>query len=172
MTEELESHSISSINIDPLKLMGGSIVEDDFLIKKLTQSKEVEDGEEWISNTSKKWYKPWTWLQEKGYYRTKYKMVKYIKADELAQEYLAPIQENVYESADSACLYASEQSNKIAKVFSQEFNHLDEVLKSKLSELESFTNDKEKTDERIKECEAKLKWLEKIKGKVESILEI
>ena len=172
LTEELESHSISSINIDPLKLMGGSIVEDDFLIKKLTQSKEVEDGEEWISNTSKKWYKPWTWLQEKGYYRTKYKMVKYIKADELAQEYLAPIEENVYESADSACLYASEQSNKIAKVFSQEFNHLDEVLKSKLSELESFTNDKEKTDERIKECEAKLKWLEKIKGKVESILEI
>ena len=52
------------------------------------------------------------------------------------------------------------------------FKRLDDVLKSKLSELESFTKDKEKADERIKECEARLKWLEKIKSKVESILEI
>ena len=62
--------------------------------------------------------------------------------------------------------------NKIATIFNDEFKRLDDVLKSKLSELESFTKDKEKADERIQECEARLKWLEKIKAKVESILEI
>lgn len=177
LTEESELLRDSGIDIDPLKLMSGSIrgdniLESDLLINKLTRTKEVEDGEEWIENWDKKWYKPWTWLQEKGYYRTKYKTVKYVKANELAQEFLAPVQQNVYESKNSACLYALNQSNKIAKVFNDEFKHLDYVLKSKLSELESFTKDKEKADKRIKECEAKLKWLEKIKTKVESILEI
>lgn len=172
LTKESELLRSSGIIIDPLTLMSSNVVEDDSLINKLTRSKEIEDGDEWISNTSKKWYKPWTWLQESGYYRTKYKTVKYVKADELAQEFLAPVQENIYESGDSACSYALKQSNKIATVFNDEFKRLDDVLKSKLSELESFTKDKEKADERIKECEARLKWLEKIKAKVESILEI
>lgn len=172
LTKESELLRGSGIIIDPLTLMSSNVVEGDSLINKLTQSKEIEDGDEWISNTSKKWYKPWTWLQESGYYRTKYKTVKYVKADELAQEFLAPVQNNIYESGDSACSYALKQSNKIATVFNDEFKRLDDVLKTKLSELESFTKDKEKADERIKECEAKLKWLEKIKAKVESILEI
>lgn len=172
LTEESELLKKSGIIIDPLTLMSSNIVEDDSLINKLTRSKEVEDGDEWISNTSKKWYKPWTWLQESGYYRTKYKTVKYVKADELAQEFLMPVQDNIYESGDNACSYALKQSNKIATVFNDEFKRLDDVLKFKLSELESFTKDKEKADERIKECEARLKWLEKIKSKVESILEI
>ena len=172
LNKESELLRGSGIIIDPLTLMSSNVVEDDSLIDKLTRSKEIEDGDEWISNTSKKWYKPWTWLQESGYYRTKYKTVKYVKADELAQEFLAPVQENIYESGDSACSYALKQSNKIATIFNDEFKRLDDVLKSKLSELESFTKDKEKADERIKECEARLKWLEKIKSKVESILEI
>lgn len=172
LTEKSELLKKTGIIIDPLTLMSSNIVEDDSLINKLTRSKEIEDGDEWISNTYKKWYKPWTWLQESGYYRTKYKTIKYVKADELAQEFLMPVQDNIYESGDNACSYALKQSNKIATVFNDEFKRLDDVLKFKLSELESFTKDKEKADQRIKECEARLKWLEKIKSKVESILEI
>lgn len=177
LTEELESTSISGISIDPLKLMGGSImvgnvVADDFLIKKLIQSKEVEDGEEWVENTDKKWYKFWTWFQEDGYYRTKYKIIEYVDASQLAQEFLAPVQENVYDNGDSACSHVLKQSNKIARVFGEEFKRLDNVLKSKLEELKSFKSDKKKAEERIRESESKLKWLETIKAKVESILEI
>lgn len=177
LTQELESISISGISIDPLKLMGGSLmgvnlVADDLLIKNLIQSKEVEDGKEWVENTSKKWYKPWTWLQEEGYYRKKYKTVKYVDASELAQEFLALVQENIYDTGDSACSYALKQSNKIAKVFNEEFKRLDGVLQSKLEELKSVTINKEKAEERIRESECKLAWLETIKTKVESILEI
>ena len=46
------------------------------------------------------------------------------------------------------------------------------VLKRKLKELENYATDKEKAEERIKETEQKLKWLEEIKAKVESILEV
>lgn len=173
LTENLDPNILVGITIDPLKLMGGSVgALDDFSVKKLIQSKEVEDGEEWIKNTSKKIYKPWTWFQEKGYYRTKYKTVKYVDASELAQEFLALIQENVYNNGDSARQHALKQSNRIASSFNKEFKRLDDVLRHKLSELESFATDKEKAEERIRESECKLKWLETIKSKVESILEI
>ena len=39
---------------------------------------------------------------------------------------------------------------------------LDSVLKDKLKELESFATDQEKAEERIKESERKLTWLETI----------
>lgn len=174
LTEELDKTGITGITIDPLKLIGGSVtnVGDDFSINKLVQSKEVEDGEEWVENTGKKWYKPWTWFQEKGYYRTKYKTVKYVDASELAQEFLTPVQEIVYENGDNAKSYALKQSNRIAAAFNKEFKRLDDVLKRKLNELENYATDKEKAEERIKETEQKLKWLEEIKAKVESILEV
>ena len=172
LTEELETTNTSGIIIDPLRIMGGSIVDRDLLIKQLTQSKEVEDGKEWVENTSKKWYKPWTWFQEEGYYRQKYKTVKYVDASNLAQEFLAPVQKNVYDNGDKAGSHVLKQSEKISRKFKEEFKRLDNVLKDKLEELESFATDREKAEDRIRESESKLKWLETIKAKVESILEI
>lgn len=172
LSEDLDQAGLTGITIDPLKLMGGSVTADDFSINKLLKSKEVEDGKVWEENTNKKWYKPWTWFQKKGYYRTKYKTVEYVDASELAQEYLAPAQEIVFDDGDSATKHALKQSNQIAKVFNAEFKRLDDILKHKLAELESFVSDKEKAEERIKETERKLAWLGEIKAKVESILEI
>lgn len=173
LTEEIDLNGLTGLSIDPLKLMGGSITTaDDFSVRKLIHSKEVEDGKEWVENTDRKWYKPWTWFQEKGHYRTKYKTVKYIEASELAQEFLTPVQETVYDNGENACKYAVKQSNRIAKLFEKEFKRLDDVLKGKLSELENYATDKEKAEERIKESERKINWLEEIKSEVESILEI
>lgn len=171
LTEELEVTN-SEINIDPLRLMSGSVVESDSLIEQLMQSKEVGDGKEWVENWDKKWYKPWTWFQESGYYRKKYKTVNYVDASELAQDYLTPIEEGLRNNGNNACSYALEQSKKIAELFNKEFKRLDNVLKDKLSDLESFTADKEKAEKHIRESELKLKWLKTIKAKVESILEI
>ncbi|MCL1996560.1 MAG: dynamin family protein [Defluviitaleaceae bacterium] len=172
LAEEVDSENLVGIKIDPLKLMGGSISYGGFSTKKLVKEKEVKDGEEWVANTDKKWYKPWTWSQEKGYYRATYKTVKYIYGDALAQEFFRPVQQILYDNGEAAGKYAIQQSKRIADRFNLEFKHLDNVLKEKLDVLESYATDKEKADERIKELEPKLKWLEEIKSKVESILEI
>lgn len=173
LTSELDPNALAGITIDPLKLMGGSFVSaDDFSVTKLVQSKEVEDGKEWVENTNKKWYKPWTWFQEKGYYRTKYKTVKYVPASDLAQEFFAPIEDTVVANGDMAHTHAIKQSNRIAASFNKEFARLDGVLKQKLAELESYATDKTKAEERIKETERRLAWLEVIKNHVASILEI
>ena len=173
LTGDIDPNALSGISIDPLKLMGGSVpAADDFSVTKLVQSKEVADGKEWVKNTEKKWYKPWTWFQESGYYKTKYKTVKYVPASDLAQEFFAPIKENVVENGETAQKYAIKQSNRIAASFNKEFERLDGVLKQKLSELESYATDKTQAEERIKETEKRLAWLEVIKNRVASILEI
>lgn len=173
LTSEIDPNALAGISIDPLKLMGGTVpTADDFSVTKLVQSKEVEDGKEWVENTNKKWYKPWTWFQEKGYYKTKYKTVKYVPASELAQEFFAPIKETVVNNGELAQKHAIKQSNRIVASFNKEFERLDGVLKQKLSELESYATDKTKAEERIKETERRLAWLEVIKKRVASILEI
>lgn len=173
LTSEIDPNALAGISIDPLKLMGGTVpTADDFSVTKLVQSKEVENGKEWVENTNKKWYKPWTWFQEKGYYRTKYKTVKYVPASDLAQEFFAPIKETVVNNGELAQKHAIKQSNRIVASFNKEFERLDGVLKQKLSELESYATDKTKAEERIKETERRLAWLEVIKNRVASILEI
>lgn len=175
LTEEIDSNALGGITIDPLKLMGGSITIpnlDESSVTELIQMKKVEDGEEWVENTSKRWYKPWTWFQEDGYYKKKYKTVEYISGSQLGQEYLTPIQERIMENGKFAQKYAVSQSNRIAKAFDREFQRLDDVLKRKLSELASYATDRERAEERIKETEERLAWLENIKKQVASILEI
>lgn len=173
LTSEIDPNSLAGISIDPLKLMRGTVpTAGDFSVTKLLQSKEVENGKEWVSNTDKRWYKPWTWFQEKGYYRTKYKTVKYVLADQLMQEYFAPIKENVVNNGKDARKHAIKQSNRIAASFNKEFERLDGVLKQKLIELESYAVDKTKAEERIKETERRLAWLEVVIKRVALILEI
>lgn len=173
LTSEIDPNALAGISIDPLKLMGGTVpTANDFSVTKLVQSKEVENGKEWVENTNKKWYKPWTWFQEKGYYRTKYKTVKYVPASDLAQEFFAPIKEIVVNDGELAQKHAIKQSNRIVASFNKEFERLDDVLKQKLSELESYATDKTQAEERIKETEKRLAWLEVIKNRVASILEI
>lgn len=173
LTDEIDPATLSGISIEPLKLMASNIaLADDFSVKKLVRSKDVEDGKEWVENTDKKWYKPWTWFQESGHYRTKYKQVKYVPAEELAAAFFAPIQDRLFDDGEAARQYAIKQSNHIAAAFSKEFKRLDDVLKRKLEQLESYAADSKLAQKRIEETEANLKWLDEITKKVSSILEI
>lgn len=173
LLNEIDANALSGIAIDPLKLMSGSIDSSASLsVSKLMHSRRVEDGGHYEKNTDKKWYKPWTWFQKSEIWVTDYKTVEYVLADELAQHFFAPVTEYFMNNGDEAGKYAVKQSNKIAKAFSAEFTRLDDVLKQKLSELESYATDKAKAEERIKETEKRLAWLEDIKKQVESILDI
>lgn len=170
---EVDLNTLVSIKIEPLKLMSGSTVSfDKNSIGKLTLTKRVENGREWVENTSKAWWKPWTWLDDDGYYRTLYKDVKYVRANELAQEFFASVQENLISNGNAAQKHTTNEANKIVTSFKNEFVRLDKVLKDKLAELETYAKDKENAEERIKKTEQRLAWLEQIKRSVAAILDI
>lgn len=172
LANEINLDKKTTINISPLSIMGGNFNESALNINSYKKSKEVQDGEEWVTNSDKKWFKPWTWFQESGYYRTTYKNIEVIDLSKLAYDYFDRIQDGLYENKENAYNYAIEQSKDIGEYFKKEFSNLDKILKDKLNELESYASDKEKVEERIKESERRLKWLEDIKVQVESILEI
>ena len=175
LTEEIDLEGLGGIAIDPLKLMNGTVVADNLSINKLAKTKEVADGTEWVPVQRKPifgWGLRDALFGLKKEERVKYKTVQRVDGSELAQKYLAPLQEYLYDNGENAKKYALKQSNRIAERFNAEFTRLDDILKDKLAELESYATDKKKAEERIVESERKLRWLEKIKGNVEAILEI
>ena len=175
LTEEIDLTKLGSISIDPLKLMSGTVVAKDLSIEKITETKRVEDGTEWVPVSRKPifgWGSRDKILGIKKEPRVKYKTVQYVDGSDLADEYLVQLEEYLRNNGDNAKKYALKQSERIFERFNAEFIRLDDILKAKLAELESYATDKRKAEERIAESESKLKWLEQIKAKVEAILEI
>lgn len=173
ISELVQDVNIGTVSIDPFELMAGDISTDvSSLINNLTETEHVKVDEVWVENTSKKWYKPWTWFQEKGHWKDIYEDKEYVDRTKLAQRFFAPIQEQLYENRDNAIEYAKAQTEKIKQDFSKKFVELDTVLKKKLQELEDCANDNKNVERRIRESQAKLKWLEEIQIKTKAILDI
>lgn len=173
IAELAQDVKVGSVELNPFELMQGDIISDtSALISKMTKSERVKVGEEWIENEDRKWYKPWTWFQEKGHYKEIYEDKEYVDGTELAQKFFAPIQELLYENSESAVEYAKKQTALIKKEFAKKFDELDAVLQSKLKELEICAKDNENIEAKIKETQERLDWLEKIQNKVNGILEI
>lgn len=173
IVELAQDIKVGDVELNPFELMQGDIISDTTaLINEMTRSEKVKTGEEWVENTNKKWYKPWTWFQEKGHYKDIYEDKEYVDGTELAQKFFAPIQELLYENSSSAVEYAKEQTRAIKKAFTKKFDELDAVLKRKLGELEACAKDNANIETKIKEIQERCAWLERIQEKVDSILEI
>lgn len=173
ISELVQDVNIGTVSIDPFELMAGDISTDvSSLINNLTETEHVKVDEVWVENTSKKWYKPWTWFQEKGHWNDIYEDKEYVDGTKLAQRFFAPIQEQLYENSNNAIEYAKAQTKKIKQDFSKKFVELDTVLNKKLQELEDCANDNKNVERRIRESQAKLKWLEEIQIKTKAILDI
>lgn len=177
LINEMGTEDNDRVTIDPLKIMNGSVQVLDYSVRHLVREEDRVVGRESyeVKERTRGWGES-IFFWPKSEYVTKYrdirKTVRYVKADELAQEFLSPVQQSLYDNGEVACKYALQQSKRIAERFNKEFAQLDDVLKAKLAELTSYATDKEKADERIKESERKLNWLEQIRAKVVSIMEI
>lgn len=173
LSELAQDVKVGGVPLDSFALMAGDISTDvSSLIKNLTETESVKVDEVWVENTKKKWYKPWTWFQEKGHWKSIYEDKEYVDGTKLAQQFFAPIQEQLYQNSDSAITYAKAQTVKIKRAFSQKFAELDMVLKQKLQELEECAKNNQDVERRIQESQNKLNWLEEIQTRVKSILDI
>lgn len=168
-----EDVTVGEVQLIPFETLQEDIKADaKSLIKQMTKSERVKVGEEWVPNTNRKWYKPWTWFQEKGHYKDIYENKEYVDGTELAQKFFAPIQEVLYENSASAVEYAKDQTRVIKQIFKLKFKELDTVLEKKLAELEECAKDNEHIEARIRETKERLAWLEDIQRRVREILDI
>lgn len=168
-----EDVNIGGVAIDPFELMAGRISTDaSSLIDNLTETENVKVDEVWVENTNRRWYKPWTWFQEKGHWKDVYEDREYVDENKLAHRFFAPVEERMFQNGDEAVKYAKTQVRKIKRAFSIKFDELDEVLKQKLQELEDCASDNRNVERQILESQKKLKWLEKIQSQIKEILDI
>lgn len=166
---------VGVVAVNPFELLDGEFESANNisnLVDNLTKKERVKVGEEWVSNTSKKWYKPWTWLQESGHYKDVYENKEYVDGSELAQKFFAPIQKQLFDNSDNAVKYAKEQTSHIKASFGKKFVELDNVLNKKLAELEICATDSKNVEKMIEETKKRLKWLEDIQSRIQEILNI
>lgn len=172
LQELVEEVKIGDIEIDPFKMMRGEIPNISTIIHESTRTERVETGKEWIENTDKKWYKPWTWFQESGWYRPIMEDRKYIDPTVLSQKFFADIQEALYKNSNAVVGYAGRQAKIIKDYFKGKFEELDEILKAKLEELNNCNQDEKEAAKNLDDSKNKLVWLEDIKKSMDDILEI
>lgn len=161
------------IAIDPVKFIDGSVsTNSNFSVDHLVQSRQIRSGERWVANENKAWYKPWTWFEESGHSESSYRTEEFVSEEKLASEFLANAEKSLQDNIAAACKYATKQANNLSSVYCAEFKRLDDILKQKLDVLEEYASDQTEAEERIKEAEERLAWLNQIKDRVASILEI
>lgn len=184
ITELAQEINVGEVGIDPFELMAGDISGLSNIEVILSDAETKEKN--WEVVGSHKEYKEIVgfrrWLNRKigTSFNVDYEVIDdydwvehtYIDGKKLAERFFAPIQEQLYENSNNAVEYAKKQAKKIKGEFSKKFAELDDVLKRKLQELEDCANDQKDVERRIKESQAKLKWLEKIQIKTKAILDI
>ena len=174
MVTEVPVKDMETIRLDPVTMVRGSIIAEKFTVDNLIKTERIEN-EEWIENTNKKWYKPWTWFQEKGYLRKTYKDHQYIEYSDFYQQYMKYIDYFLMQNVTEAEKYANEQIDKIEKQFLNRIQEINKKLKNKLASYRVMLETQQKGEKEarkiIDKIEYKRKWLEEIQDKVGKILE-
>lgn len=142
------------------------------LIRRYKYTESVKCGEEWVENTDKKWYKPWTWFDEKWYLRDSYEDVEYVDSREVWDNFVRPVMENFNKNLKNAKIFADEEADRFKNYFLAELNKLDEMIKQKVTELEEITGSQKVLEQYIEENEFKKDWLQSFLLKLDEILEI
>ena len=169
--------TVGDVELDPFEIMKGELPSNKSVISGSTKTERVVVGreeDEWIENTNKKWYKPWTWFQEKGHwtYKDIIEEQEYVDGKALAEKFFAPIQEQLYENSASAQDYAKKEAEKIRKAFTLKFDELDKLLSAKLNELKACATDEKAAQAKLAEAQSRLEWLDNIHSRVNAILDI
>lgn len=184
ISELAQDLNVGDVSIDPLELMEGDINGLSNIDSVLDASESSEKTWEVVGNHKeyKEVFGLRRWLNDNlgTSFNVDYDLINdydwvehtYIDGALLTQRFFAPVQEQLYENTNCAIEYAKKQTRKIKQEFSEKFAELDIVLKCKLQELEDCANDNKNVEQRIRESQNKLKWLEEIQEKTNAILDI
>lgn len=159
-------------DIDPAEIIGSlaSVTVDDFIDFDQYSSRE-KVGEHYVENTDRKWYKPWTWLQEKGHWVNDY--ADFVYFEDVINEEILPQVENF--TKETRRLY-SQESRKIVQQlktnFIEYFDKLDLLLKEKVRDREACLSDRGRLEKEIETSTRNLAWLDGIKKELSEVLSV
>lgn len=143
------------------------------IINSYKYEERYDTGEvEWVENTNKKWYKPWTWFEASGYNRAIYANREMVDYSTVENEFLTPIISSFNENLEGAQNTAKDEAKQFKKFFLRQLDELQEALKKKVEENEELTRNQSSIDARIESEKEKVAWLEKFLAQLDAVLEI
>lgn len=186
--------SREGIKFDLLELVSDKISEladAEDIIEDSMESKTVYDEQERtrtetrtrsVKNENKKWYKPWTWFDPKyvdedydvevTYTETIEREVTYVSRIKLSEIMLREVEKKISEDQNSVVVYSKQQTNNIKEYFNTQFEKVNKYIEVKASELKSCISDDKNIENKIIEIQNNTKWLNDIKNRLETVLDI
>lgn len=166
---------IHDLRIDPLELMSGDLsgtTQITELIRSATSTEVVEVGSHKEKNEHRKWYKPWTWFEDKWITVTDYADREYVDGQKLTERFFAPVEEALRTNKDGAVKETKRRVEDIKKQFKVMFDKLDQHLAEKLKKLEDYASNQANVEEAIRQSEIRRDWLTDIYDRLQKVLEI
>lgn len=164
-----------SYDIPPAAILG-DLASSISVVQTLDSYSHVEDvlvGSHQELNTNKKWYKPWTWFDEKYFTINDYEEQEFVDFENyLENEILSSLEESVDTTRKAAFDWALKEENKFKTFFKGQLAKLDEAIQQKLSEQRQALSDKEIFEKSIQENEKNLAWISNFKNDLDSLLAI
>lgn len=164
-----------SYDIPPAAILGdlASSISVRSTLESYSHTEDIKVGSHQELNENKKWYKPWTWFDDKYYTVDDYEEQEFVDFSEyLVDEILPNLEDSVNTTRRAAFDWAIEEEKKFKKFFKEQLVKLDEAIQEKLSEKTKTLEDKSKFEESIKENERNLNWISAFKNELDSLLAI
>lgn len=99
------------------------------------------------------------------------KYVDYIDMEEVAADYLVPMQQNLQKAQQGVIKYVNDEAVRLKEHLKAELVNIDKLLNEKLSALSMTEADSKAKAEEIAQKEKNLKWLMDIQQQVKNIIE-
>lgn len=99
------------------------------------------------------------------------KYVDYVDMEEVAADYLVPMQQNLQKAQQGVIKYVNDETVRLKEYLKAELVKIDKLLDEKLSALSQTEADSKAKAEEIAQKEKNLKWLIDIQQKVKNIIE-
>lgn len=154
-----------------IELLAGELPDVTQLISKYRVTEQVAN-EVWVENTSKKWYKPWTWLQSSGRYKTVYSTEEYVDKSRVYNDFVNPIIGNFEENIQNAKAITLREGEHFKQFFLGEMQKLDQVIQGKVIELEQLGNDEKLLQEKMESDREKIAWLNEFIVRLNNLLKV
>ncbi|MBQ3837622.1 MAG: dynamin family protein, partial [Treponema sp.] len=163
-----------SYDIPPASFLGDvATITVDEAVDEYSYEEDVKVGSHQEKNANKKWYKPWTWFEDKYVTVDDYETQDFVDFDIYIDNSLYPeVEKFEKETRKVATNWGNAEADKFKKFFLNKLTELDVAIKNKIDEQEQVLSDAKKTEAMIAESKKNLEWLESFKKQLDSVLSI
>lgn len=169
-----------ALTFSPAELVSASLADLSTIISDKTEQKDEGHSETRTRKifvpSKRSWYNPFSWFGKGDHYEDeKYeewvaKYVDYVNMNEVASEYLQPIENDLIKIQNKAIEHVKSETQRLKEHLKIELVSINKILDAKVNNLLIVEADKEAKAEEIAQKENDLKFLENIQQRVNDII--